>query len=262
VLVYTGGRRAGAGGRADGHPRRTRARGRGAARAGGDPPPTGPRPAPGTAGGGRPGGPAGRRRRHRRGLGAVDPGIRFRHQPAMVALAGRRTGRHAGGVGWRRPGFAGRAAHAAPGYFARSVMTTTRVQPISEPLDTSKTVFDMLGGEPGVRELVDRFYDLMDMESDFKALRDAHGPSLEQARDKLFWFLCGYFGGPDHYIERFGHPRLRARHLPFSIGEIERDQWVACMGRAMQDQQLPPALVDRLLQAFYGTADWMRNRAG
>ncbi|KCV21873.1 globin, protozoan/cyanobacterial family [Bordetella pertussis H934] len=141
-------------------------------------------------------------------------------------------------------------------------MTTTRVQPISEPLDTSKTVFDMLGGEPGVRELVDRFYDLMDMESDFKALRDAHGPSLEQARDKLFWFLCGYFGGPDHYIERFGHPRLRARHLPFSIGEIERDQWVACMGRAMQDQQLPAALVGRLLQAFYGTADWMRNRAG
>jgi len=139
---------------------------------------------------------------------------------------------------------------------------TTRVEPIFEPLDTTKTLYEQLGGEPGVHALVERFYDLMDLEPDFQALRAVHGPSLEQARQKLFWFLCGYFGGPNHYIERFGHPRLRARHLPFSIGEIERDQWVACMGRAMQDQGVPPALLDRILHAFYGTADWMRNRAG
>lgn len=138
---------------------------------------------------------------------------------------------------------------------------TTRVQPIFEPLDTSKTLFELLGGEPAVRALVDRFYDLMDMEPDFKVLRAAHGPSLDQARDKLFWFLCGYFGGPNHYIERFGHPRLRARHLPFSIGEVERDQWVACMGRAMQDEGVPPELLERILHAFFGVADWMRNRA-
>ena len=139
---------------------------------------------------------------------------------------------------------------------------TTRVQPIFEPLDTSTSFFEQLGGEPAVRALVERFYDLMDMEADFKALRAVHGPSLDQARDKLFWFLCGYFGGPDHYIERFGHPRLRARHLPFPIGETERDQWVACMGRAMQDQGVPQALLDRILHAFFGVADWMRNRAG
>ncbi|SAI14079.1 globin-like protein [Bordetella ansorpii] len=139
---------------------------------------------------------------------------------------------------------------------------TTRVDPIFEPLDTSKTLFELLGGEPGLHALVERFYDLMDLEPDFRELRAAHGPSLDEARQKLFWFLCGYFGGPNHYIERFGHPRLRARHLPFSIGEIERDQWVACMGRAMQDQNVPPALLDRILHAFYGTADWMRNRAG
>ncbi|KAG1187511.1 hypothetical protein G6F35_014432 [Rhizopus arrhizus] len=84
----------------------------------------------------------------------------------------------------------------------------------------------------------------MDMEPDLKELRAAHGPSLDQARDKLFWFLCGYFGGPDHYIERFGHPRLRARHLPFSIGQIERDQWVTCIGRAMEDQGIAPPLAD------------------
>ncbi|MFC4277887.1 group II truncated hemoglobin [Achromobacter aloeverae] len=140
--------------------------------------------------------------------------------------------------------------------------TTTRVEPIFEPIDHTRSIFDQLGGEPGVRALVDRFYDLMDVDADLADLRAAHGPSLDSARDKLFWFLCGYFGGPDHYVERFGHPRLRARHLPFSIGTRERDQWVVCMGRAMADQGLDQALMDRLLHSFYGTADWMRNREG
>ena len=112
-----------------------------------------------------------------------------------------------------------------------------------------------------MRELVDRFYDLMDLDADLSDLRAAHGPSLEQARDKLFWFLCGWMGGPDYYIRRFGHPRLRARHLPFSIGTKERDQWVVCMGRAMQQVGIEPELADRLLASFYNTADWMRNRA-
>lgn len=78
--------------------------------------------------------------------------------------------------------------------------------------------FDLLGGEARVRELADRFYDLMDLEPAFAELRALHPPSLEGSRDKLFWFLCGWLGGPSHYIERFGHPRLRARHLPFEIG--------------------------------------------
>ncbi|MGY6271087.1 group II truncated hemoglobin [Achromobacter denitrificans] len=139
---------------------------------------------------------------------------------------------------------------------------TSRVHSITEPVENSHSIFDLLGGEAGVRALVDRFYDLMDMEPDLKALRATHGPSLDSARDKLFWFLCGYFGGPDHYVERFGHPRLRAKHMAFSIGEAERDQWVTCMGRAMEDQDIEPALVDRLLESFYGVADWMRNREG
>lgn len=124
------------------------------------------------------------------------------------------------------------------------------------------SLFDAMGGEAGIRALVDRFYDLMDLEPDLQALRATHGPSLDQARDRLFWFLCGYAGGPNHYIERFGHPRLRARHLPFSIGRAERDQWVVCMGRAMQDQDFPESLMDKMLESFYGIADWMRNREG
>jgi hemoglobin len=122
------------------------------------------------------------------------------------------------------------------------------------------TPFDLVGGETRVRELVDRFYDLMDLEPSYAALRAVHGPSLDDARDKLFWFLCGWLGGPQHYIERFGHPRLRARHMPFAIGIRERNEWVVCMHQAMEEIGLPTELIDRLDQSFLGTADWMRNR--
>ena len=121
------------------------------------------------------------------------------------------------------------------------------------------TAFEWVGGEAAVRHLVDRFYDLMDLEPAYARLRAVHPSSLDSARDKLFWFLCGWLGGPDHYIERFGHPRLRARHLPFKIGIAERDQWMACMMQAMSESGLDPALQERLTESFMGTADWMRN---
>jgi hemoglobin len=124
------------------------------------------------------------------------------------------------------------------------------------------SAFELLGGEPAVRGLVDRFYDLMDLEPEYAALRAVHGSTLDSARDKLFWFLCGWLGGPQHYVERFGHPRLRARHLPFPIGIRERDQWLACMSQAMREREVDPALAERLAQAFFGTADWMRNKGG
>lgn len=122
------------------------------------------------------------------------------------------------------------------------------------------TPYEWVGGDARVRELVDRFYDLMDLEPGYRELRAAHGTTLTDARDKLYWFLSGWLGGPDHYIERFGHPRLRARHLPFSIGVQERDQWVACMHQAMTEVALDPVLIERLTESFFGTADWMRNR--
>lgn len=125
------------------------------------------------------------------------------------------------------------------------------------PFDTP---FAWMGGEPQVRALVDRFYDLMDLEPGYQALRDAHGSTLQDARDKLFWFLCGWLGGPEHYTERFGHPRLRMRHMPFSIGALERDQWLACMDQAMQETQVDSELRERLNESFFKTADWMRNR--
>lgn len=124
------------------------------------------------------------------------------------------------------------------------------------------TAFQQLGGEPAVRALADRFYDLMDLEPAYAALRAVHPPSLDESRDKLFWFLCGWLGGPSHYIERFGHPRLRARHLPFRIGLRERDQWLACMAQAQRELGVPEGLQARLNPAFFQTADWMRNIGG
>jgi len=132
--------------------------------------------------------------------------------------------------------------------------------------EAGPTPFVHLGGEPGVRALVDRFYDLMDLEPAYARLRPLHPTTLDGSRDKLYWFLCGWLGGPDLYVQRFGHPRLRARHLPFTIGIAERDQWLACMGQAMAElgpaAGLEPALQQRLQAAFFSTADWMRNLAG
>ncbi|MBP7484884.1 MAG: group II truncated hemoglobin [Aquabacterium sp.] len=123
-----------------------------------------------------------------------------------------------------------------------------------------ESAYEWLGGDAQVRALVDRFYDLMDLEPNYQALRAAHGPTLDTARDKLYWFLSGWLGGPNLYIEQFGHPRLRARHMPFSIGIQERDQWVACMAQAMNELKVDPDLANRLNQSFLQTADWMRNK--
>jgi hemoglobin len=126
--------------------------------------------------------------------------------------------------------------------------------------DASVTPFAWIGGEQRIHALVDRFYDLMDLEPGYAELRVAHGPALDNARDKLKMFLTGWMGGPQHYTDKFGHPRLRMRHMPFSIGIIERDQWVACMDQAMQETGVDDALRTRLKDSFMHTADWMRNR--
>jgi hemoglobin len=127
---------------------------------------------------------------------------------------------------------------------------------------TAASTFDVIGGEAGVRTLVDRFYDLMDLEPDHAGIRQLHPATLDGSRDKLHWFLCGWLGGPDLYVQRFGHPRLRARHLPYAIGIRERDQWLACMQQAMGEVAVDPALASRLAESFFGTADFMRNRGG
>ncbi|MEW8505237.1 MAG: group II truncated hemoglobin [Candidatus Thiodiazotropha sp.] len=127
-------------------------------------------------------------------------------------------------------------------------------------MSSQQTAYERIGGETAVRALVDRFYDLMDQEAELKGLRELHAKSLKMSREKLFLFLSGWLGGPDLYVQKYGHPRLRARHLPFSIGIEERNQWISCMRRAMSEMDLDERLQAELGQAFFRTADFMRNR--
>ena len=120
--------------------------------------------------------------------------------------------------------------------------------------------YELMGGETAVRCLVDRFYDLMDEDPDYYGIRKLHPQDLSSSRQKLFMFLCGFMGGPSLYTEKFGEPRTRTRHLPFSIGVSERDQWLSCMSRAMEDVGLEQEVCRSLGKAFYQTADFMRNQ--
>ena len=122
------------------------------------------------------------------------------------------------------------------------------------------TPYEAIGGEAVLGRLTDRFYELMDTVPQFAGIRAMHPESLQGSRDKLFMFLSGWFGGPDLFVEKFGHPRLRARHLPFAIGTAERDQWVACIVLAMEDVGIEEGLRRKLLENFFNTADFMRNK--
>ncbi len=124
------------------------------------------------------------------------------------------------------------------------------------------TPYEQIGGGEALRRMVDRFSDLMDTVQEYYGIRKLHPQALSGSRDKLFMFLSGWLGGPGLYVEKFGHPMLRARHLPFAIGIAERDAWLACMLQAMEDVGIEQTLREALLKAFFGTADWMRNREG
>ncbi len=122
------------------------------------------------------------------------------------------------------------------------------------------SLYDLMGGETGVRTLVERFYDLMDASPEAKDIRALHASSLKSSREKLFMFLSGWTGGPSLYIEKYGHPQLRRRHMPFSIGEVERDQWLWCMKQAIDAGDFLPAVKDHLKSRLSEVADFMRNR--
>ena len=123
------------------------------------------------------------------------------------------------------------------------------------------TLFAVLGGEAGIRRLVDRFYDVMDAAPEGAGIRALHPADLDDAREKLWLFLVGWSGGPPLYVERFGHPMLRARHLPFPIGAAERDAWLWCMDRALDEEDLPEEVSSALRDRFRAMADHMRNKA-
>ena len=120
--------------------------------------------------------------------------------------------------------------------------------------------YESMGGEEAVRRLVDLFYDNMDQLEEAKTIRGLHARSLQVSREKLFLFLSGWLGGPDLYVQKYGHPMLRRRHLPFSIGIEERDQWMHCMNKALDEMELDTQLRQHIEQALWRTADHMRNK--
>ena len=100
----------------------------------------------------------------------------------------------------------------------------------------------------------------MDSEPKAAGIRAMHQADLSEASEKLFLILSGWMGGPPLYIEKYGHPMLRARHLPFAIGEAERDQWIYCMVRAMHEAGLEEKVMRQLGNALWQVADFMRNQ--
>ena len=129
---------------------------------------------------------------------------------------------------------------------------------------TPQSLYDLLGGEPEathkIREIVEAFYDVMDSDEKAKPIRQMHPEDLTSSREKLFMFLSGWTGGPQLYTERYGHPFLRRRHLPFKIGEEERDQWIYCMTKGMLNLKMEEKKIKALLNALYPIADFMRNQ--
>ena len=127
-------------------------------------------------------------------------------------------------------------------------------------MDPVQSHFDVMGGADAVRQLVDRFYDLMDTAPEAVHVRALHATSLKVSREKLRLFMTGWLGGPQLYVEQYGNPMLRMRHLPFAIGEVERDEWLWCMTRALDEQPMPDDLRAYLRQRLVALAEHMRNQ--
>lgn len=136
-------------------------------------------------------------------------------------------------------------------------MTTNTNQ---DNISVKQSPYHALGGEERVHELVDNFYDIMDSNDNYQALRSLHAKSLKASREKLFLFLSGWLGGPDLYIEKYGHPRLRRRHMPFVIDNNVAQQWIDCMQDAMNVMHIEGTLRSFLNQSFEQTALHMRNQ--
>ena len=136
---------------------------------------------------------------------------------------------------------------------------------MSQPTASNpQSLYDLLGGEPEathqIREIVEAFYYVMDSDEKAKTIRQMHPEDLTSSREKLFMFLTGWTGGRQLYIERYGHPFLRRRHLLFKIGDEERDQWIYCMTKALLNLRMEEEKIKALLNALYPIADFMRNQ--
>lgn len=126
-------------------------------------------------------------------------------------------------------------------------------------MNDEQPLYEIIGGKEKVRQLVNEFYRLMDSLEEAQGIRAQHGDDLEPIKEKLFDFLSGWLGGPPLFIQKYGHPRLRARHLPFKIGTSERDQWILCMFKAIENVGISEPSATILRSSLFRLADHMRN---
>ncbi|TSA19835.1 MAG: globin [Betaproteobacteria bacterium] len=120
--------------------------------------------------------------------------------------------------------------------------------------------YDLIGGEPAVHRITERFYAHMDELPETYGIRKLHAEDLSGSQQKLFEFLSGWLGGPQLFVERHGNPMLRRRHLNFPINSDARDQWMLCMRLALDEVITDVALREHLYNAILKLADHMRNQ--
>lgn len=121
------------------------------------------------------------------------------------------------------------------------------------------TPYYRIGGEEKVRELANRFYDVMETDPLASELLAMHPMPLDRIRHVFFLYLSLWMGGPDDYQQQFGHPRLRARHLPFNVTPALKEQWMYCMRKAMFSTTDDIMLANNLLQALEQLSNHMIN---
>ncbi len=124
-------------------------------------------------------------------------------------------------------------------------------------MSTSETIFERAGGEAVFGRIVERFYEGV---QDDALLRPMYPADLAEGKRHLTLFLMQYFGGPGTYSEERGHPRLRMRHVGFSIGPRERDAWLKHMLAAVRTEGLSPEIEGRLVEYFESAANFLMNR--
>jgi len=129
-----------------------------------------------------------------------------------------------------------------------------------KPDQIEKTPYEMIGGEAGVRRLVERFYDIMDSDPAAANVRAMHAADLSPMRQTLFEYLSGTFGGPALYMSRPDAKCIMSAHAHFAIGTAEVEQWMMCMRGAIETMELPAASRKLFEEGFFRMADAMRNR--
>jgi hemoglobin len=122
-----------------------------------------------------------------------------------------------------------------------------------------KSPYEMIGGEAGVRRLVERFYEIMDSSPAAAKVRAMHATDLAPMRKTLFEYLSGAFGGPPLYMSRPDAKCIMSAHAHFAIGVAERDQWMMCMRGAIESMDLPTASRRLFEEGFFRMADAMIN---